>query len=149
MNPKSSFHRSTPAKLSRRDFLALVWKGLLALSGALGLIGLARFLGYQSEPTPPSRFDLGPPETYPPDSVTLLPHARAVLFRKGNEFRALSLVCTHLGCTVELQANGFACPCHGSRFDLEGQVRQGPANQPLRTLRLEVNAQGHLSLSTD
>ena len=46
---------------------------------------------------------------------------------------AISSVCTHLGCTVawEPTAQEFACPCHGSRFDAEGQATRGPARQPL------------------
>ncbi len=45
----------------------------------------------------------------------------------------LSSRCTHLGCTVRWDAGGrrFACPCHGSAFDAQGQVLHGPAERPL------------------
>ena len=47
---------------------------------------------------------------------------------------AVSLRCTHLGCL--LRFNGaeasWDCPCHGSRFDVDGAVLEGPAVDPLR-----------------
>jgi Rieske Fe-S protein len=39
----------------------------------------------------------------------------------------MSLTCTHLGCTVSLDGDRFACPCHGSVFALDGEVIKGPA----------------------
>jgi Rieske Fe-S protein len=57
--------------------------------------------------------------------------------RQGEEVLALDLVCTHLGCTVAATERGFACPCHGSRFDSRGQVLDGPAPRALRRLRVE------------
>lgn len=50
----------------------------------------------------------------------------------GTSFRALSGVCTHLGCNVRPSGRFLQCPCHGSTYDLEGQVTRGPAEQPLR-----------------
>jgi glycine/D-amino acid oxidase-like deaminating enzyme/nitrite reductase/ring-hydroxylating ferredoxin subunit len=46
---------------------------------------------------------------------------------------AVSLRCTHLGCLLRFNAaeRSWDCPCHGSRFDLEGRVLAGPATQPL------------------
>ena len=48
-------------------------------------------------------------------------------------FRVLSAECTHAGCSVQrLNANGYMeCPCHFSRFSIDGAVLRGPANQPL------------------
>jgi Rieske Fe-S protein len=44
--------------------------------------------------------------------------------------------CSHLGCSVALNANApsFDCPCHGSRFHLNGMVLHGPAAFPLSHL---------------
>jgi Rieske Fe-S protein len=40
--------------------------------------------------------------------------------------------CTHEGCPVNPPVNGIiACPCHGSRYDLNGRVLHGPAQYPL------------------
>lgn len=44
---------------------------------------------------------------------------------------ALNARCTHLGCAVEVLDGNFDCPCHGSRFDLDGNVLIGPAVLPL------------------
>jgi Rieske Fe-S protein len=46
---------------------------------------------------------------------------------------AVSLRCTHLGCLLRFNAaeRSWDCPCHGSRFDVEGGVLEGPAVEPL------------------
>lgn len=47
----------------------------------------------------------------------------------GGDVHAVSLTCTHLGCTVAWNdaERSWDCPCHGSRFSLEGKVLEGPA----------------------
>ena len=136
-------------KLSRRDFLKLTRTALLTASGILGLAGLFRFLSYQTEPPAPTEFDLGLASNYAPGSRTVLPDVPAVLLRSDHGFTALSLVCPHLGCTVESKPDGFACPCHGSRFDLQGKVTRGPAGKSLKTLRIETTSDGKLHLFTN
>lgn len=49
------------------------------------------------------------------------------------KLHAVSLVCTHLGCHVTWNPaeRSWDCPCHGSRFDVDGAVLHGPALRPL------------------
>lgn len=137
------------SEISRRDFLKLTRDGLLYLSGLLTLGGLLRFLDFQTESAPKTRFELGSAEDYPLDSRTLLEEIPAVLLHTESGFSALSLVCTHLGCSVETDAQGFACPCHGSRFDADGKVMHGPALKHLTLLRIEVTGDNQLILYTE
>jgi cytochrome b6-f complex iron-sulfur subunit len=134
--------------ISRRDFLKLTLDSLLAFGGLLGLGGLFRFLSYKNEPAQPTEFDLGLAENYRPGSSTTIPEIPAVLIHANSGFTALSLVCTHLGCTVEVQVDGFACPCHGSRFSKNGIPVKGPATAPLKTFRVEQTTDGKLILHT-
>ena len=54
-------------------------------------------------------------------------------------FKGFSATCTHLGCTVSTVADGtINCPCHGSKFNLDGSVAQGPAARPLDTKNISV-----------
>ncbi len=139
--------QSPGSSLSRRDFLTLVWKALLFLGSLLGLAGLLRFLDYQSAPAEPSAFDLGLPSQYPSGSRTRIAAAKAVLVDTSAGLAAYSLVCPHLGCEVNLTPDGFACPCHGSRFDSGGKLIHGPATKGLRQLKLSQDVSGHLILS--
>ena len=54
-----------------------------------------------------------------------------VLVLDSGGYAALSSICTHRGCTVDLGGPGLACPCHGSQYDREGQVMRGPASRAL------------------
>ena len=53
---------------------------------------------------------------------------------------AYTLVCTHKGCTVNApdKEGNLQCPCHGSRYDVNGSVIQGPAKKALPGIGLEV-----------
>ncbi len=50
------------------------------------------------------------------------------LINNGGHIRALSRICTHMGCTLTFvrDEQAFMCPCHGAEFDMYGQVRYGP-----------------------
>jgi len=47
---------------------------------------------------------------------------------------AVDPACTHSRCTVRWEANyrQFSCPCHGSRFNLQGSATKEPARKPLK-----------------
>jgi Rieske Fe-S protein len=50
-----------------------------------------------------------------------------------NSFAAVDAVCTHEGCTItDADGSIYVCPCHGSRYDRNGQVIAGPARASLR-----------------
>lgn len=66
--------------------------------------------------------------------------ARVAIMRDGDVTYALSLVCTHLGCTVNVTPTELICPCHGSSFDRQGNVLKGPADRQL--LRYSVEDRG-------
>nr|WP_131102638.1 Rieske (2Fe-2S) protein [Streptomonospora litoralis] len=56
------------------------------------------------------------------------------------DFKAFSAVCTHAGCTIQEVERNIHCLCHGSEFDIAtGDVRHGPANQPLEQLPITVD----------
>jgi Rieske Fe-S protein len=57
-----------------------------------------------------------------------------VMRLEDQQFRAMSMKCTHLGCTVrwDNEEQLLRCPCHGSRFKDDGSVEKGPAKSSLR-----------------
>lgn len=46
-------------------------------------------------------------------------------------FKGFVARCTHAGCALAVKDGGIECPCHGSKFDLNGAVARGPATRPL------------------
>ncbi len=128
------------SRLTRRAVLKIS----LAISGALGLYGTLRFLGRGEPPAARQRFTLGYPRDYSPGSVTPVAEARTLLIRDDAGFYALSSVCTHLGCTLGIEASPLECPCHGSRFGEHGNVIHGPATRPLPALDLSLTPDGRL-----
>ncbi|MDT5016294.1 MAG: hypothetical protein QOD39_2454 [Mycobacterium sp.] len=57
----------------------------------------------------------------------------------AGEFKGFSAICTHAGCTVNKVADGtIDCPCHGSKFNLDGSVAHGPATKPLEPAAVTV-----------
>jgi cytochrome b6-f complex iron-sulfur subunit len=141
-NPQFKYPRPT----SRRDFLSLVWQSALGLSAILGLAGIIRYFSHIPNPVNETLFDLGPADQFTPDSISVIQQAQAVIIPTPNGFEALSLVCPHLGCEVKIQDGGFECPCHGSRFTLDGSLLKGPADLPLKKLRLDILNNGHMML---
>ena len=123
---------------SRRTFVNRLWKalGVLAAVEFSGVVGAFLFSGKRNRkaPVPQRLVEAGPVDSFQPDSVTVFRGGRFYLVRlKDGGFLALSLRCTHLGCSVQWEAekNRFVCPCHSSVFALSGEVKSPPAPRAL------------------
>jgi cytochrome b6-f complex iron-sulfur subunit len=139
---------------TRRSFFSrlALWLGGLALGGSV--FAAVRSLNPNVLYEPSKKVKVGSPE-FIPDGVTLYKEARAFVFKKGEgaktKLYAISAICTHLGCIVQHVGGeestssakkeskaGFACPCHGSQFTIDGDVIKGPAPEPLPWLALSI-----------
>ncbi|GHE71261.1 MULTISPECIES: Rieske 2Fe-2S domain-containing protein [Roseivirga] len=71
----------------------------------------------------------------------LHPSENILLVNVGGQLSAFGSRCTHTGCTRDwtFPNNVFQCNCHGSQFDTNGQVVNGPASSPLTKLSVSVN----------
>src|SRR5207253_8019436 len=133
-------------EMSRRSFLAITgWVGF-SVASAIALYQSLTFAYPHATYEDPPAFKADPPTTSAVGSTTVLIDKRVVINHDPNGFYAISLICTHLGCTpryfqdvtsdlvdagtsiskdpdtgqLATKANpalpGFKCPCHGSRY---------------------------------
>ena len=74
------------------------------------------------------------------DAWVLHPDEDYLLLNVGGSIRALTSVCTHSGCARDWSFSGkeAQCTCHGSVFDQDGNVVQGPANGALQEFVVEI-----------
>lgn len=134
----------------RRDFLGLAALGsALAAMGAV-IAGVLRLPKPAVLPGPLRVYKLGEPAQVAVGSVLRVEEGNFFLFRDETGFHAISGVCTHLGCIVtHMEDDGFACPCHGSKFSKDGSVTGGPAPTALPWLEIALSPDGQLQVNGD
>ncbi len=146
---------TAPKTGARRSFLARLTGSIVGVGALLTSWPFVRSLFPNVLYEPPQRFPVGLPEAFQ-QGVTFLDAQRVFLFRTPTGFRAVSGICTHLGCTVKFAAytkpreqtvrgltfdspGEFLCPCHGSKFHGEGTNYSGPAPRPLKAFHMEIS----------
>ncbi|MBK8793226.1 MAG: Rieske (2Fe-2S) protein [Holophaga sp.] len=139
---------SENGRYRRRMLGWLTGVGLVG-SGVLSAISNFVFIKPRTTYGQPQRFSIGKPEDFPPGTRMALGAQRIVVIREGNRLAAISTTCTHLGCIVGLDETGFACPCHGSRFDQDGNVTGGPAPKPLPWYKVSLTPNGEIEVDKD
>jgi menaquinol-cytochrome c reductase iron-sulfur subunit len=151
-------------QISRRDFLgATVWTigGLITLG--LGVPAIAYIVGPSLERSgtddwlhlgAASKVEVGLPTLF---KLKIQRKAGWIVNEEelsvyvstedGRTFKAMSNVCTHLGCRVRWVADKkqFFCPCHNGVFDKDGKVISGPPPKPLSQYEIK-NENGQLSI---
>lgn len=141
MTTKANTPRSRldPEPVPRRDWLGL--SSLWAMGSALmfGLVGMLRLPKAAVLASPSKKFRVALPETLAAGEPFIPPGRAVAIFRDAEGAYAVSIVCTHLGCVVKPNAEGFECPCHGSRFASNGEVKKGPAPRPLPWLKVSMS----------
>jgi cytochrome b6-f complex iron-sulfur subunit len=136
---------------SRREFLkAIVISGVVvAVAAVFSVVG-------QSRPSLPT----SPPTGLPAGAVANVSQVSSgnpayfefptgypnILLQKNDgSLIALSMLCTHVCCQLSyVTGNQLYCPCHGSLFDENGNVIQGPAVLPLPTVQFTQDSSGNV-----
>jgi cytochrome b6-f complex iron-sulfur subunit len=125
-------------RTGRRNFLSTIWKvaGFVALGELVFFIFSMLRPGrkFQNENPASSIKVAGSVEDFTVNSVTADRINKYFLVRfEDGGFLALSLICSHLGCSVlwDDPKKQFICPCHSSAFDKSGNVINSPAPRAL------------------
>jgi cytochrome b6-f complex iron-sulfur subunit len=131
---------------SRRSFLTILWAGLGIAAITEFIAVIISFLGpgktRKKSGESGAIIEAGHADKFPLNSVTANIQGRFYLCRtEDGGFLAVSSKCTHLGCIVPWmdKEKRFACPCHGSSFDITGNVISSPASRPLDIYRVYID----------
>lgn len=161
---------STPRRFTRRTFLGWWMAGLLTATVVVGAAPILVFLwpappkGQKKTPInitlDKALTELSPGDAIKFDAPTS-PNSAFVMANGGGDnapgdlafggfavkdqkgsTHVFAINCSHLGCPIGLNATDktFDCPCHGSRFHLDGTVLHGPAPAPLSDLSWKPGA---------
>jgi nitrite reductase/ring-hydroxylating ferredoxin subunit len=115
--------------------------GLFLAGGLAGLFyGLYRFLAPGGGAAPAVEIPLREIEARGDFAFQYGGSPGILIQGEDGSFRAFSLTCTHLACTVIWvpEKKQFYCPCHDGHFDGEGNVLSGPPPSPLERWRVQV-----------
>ncbi len=142
------------ASIGRRSFLKRLSAGLGWTAFVAWLAGLsaasARFFFPRIRYEPPTRFPVGHPGDYLVDTVDArwLKERGIFVVRNSEGIYVLRAACTHLGCNISwFRSEGwFKCPCHGSFFDVNGDVIGGPAPEPLYRAAVRLDLRGDIQV---
>ena len=141
-------------RLNRRSFFKRSW-GWLGILAGIEFSALAfNFLMPRKQKSSANRsseiITVGNVQDITPGSVIPFKNGKFYLVRlEDGGMLALSLICTHLGCSVNYsgEKREFICPCHASSFDITGNVLNPPAPRALDTYRIFIE-QGLVKVDT-
>ncbi len=138
------------SKLTRRFFLETLGKVSIVFALLAEAYGAIKAFIPQVLYEPPSKFKIGKPDDFP-EGITFLSKYKLYIFRKGDDFRIVSAVCTHLNCVADWKPDQkeFYCSCHGSVFAADGTNITGPAPKPLSWHPLSIAPDGNIVVETD
>ena len=147
---------ATPAEVSgpsRRELLFYIWGASMVMlmgQAAAGLIWFALPRFQEGEFGGLFSFDA---EALPETGATpnTVPEGRMHLVNVEEGFLALYAVCTHLGCLPKWSVvnHRFECPCHGSKFQLNGVYIEGPAPRGLDRFVVTIKFADGTEIVTD
>lgn len=134
---------------SRRMVLLIIgWAGFLFVAGITSVLTFIDFYKPKVIFGPSQRFKAGHPEEYTMGTVSTkwISEQRVWLVRSEQGLYAFLAICRHLGCTPRWVPDErlFKCPCHGSDYNIEGDVVGGPAPKPLWRLGVSLAPDGQV-----
>ena len=140
-----------PLETTRRQFLEVVATGAVVIgaagvgSGCLGPPGVE-----------PQRFGVvgaGNVADIPVGTLRVVGGRSVCIGRDQDGLYAMTLTCTHQGCDMarrgSVDPRGVRCNCHGAAFDANGEVKGGPAPDPLSHFEVTIDGNGDVSVNTD
>ncbi len=136
--------------ISRRKLITYAWiaAGVIVIGELIG--GVFAFLWPRRRREKEEKiFVAGKVSDFKVGEVVPFRKEKTFVVRLEGGFLAISSVCTHLHCIVNWNAitKRFECPCHGAKFNKEGEVLEGPPPRPLDINKLEVAA-GNVVIDT-
>jgi cytochrome b6-f complex iron-sulfur subunit len=134
--------------MERRDFLTNIGQASAIFAAGTFLASCSKSSATPTATTPPpgggalATIDLKT-ELTSIDSTKVVGNIIIIRTAADNvpaSFEALSLICTHQGCTVNYDSSNkdFLCPCHGSAYDINGAVTNGPAIKALTKYTITI-----------
>lgn len=130
-------------RMNRRHFIQKAAGTLLLVTGIVAAVSYLRQF-FPRRAGERRRIALGDPKRFPVDTYTFLEDHNLYVYRDHEGIRAVSAVCTHLGCILEKSTEGFTCPCHGSVYNEKGEVLSGPAPTDLAWYEVNRAADGRI-----
>jgi Rieske Fe-S protein len=135
--------------LNRREFVVLA----TATAAACACCGEAALAGEppSKTPLPKGPFDCGPKTKFASDGVSdeFAKKERILNVRHEGRIYAPTATCTHKNCAVKLKDKEIVCPCHGSKFTIQGTSLKGPAKGSLYRYAIKVDDNGNLIVDRD